>query len=91
MDAVLALPLVAVAFTGFAIGGVANAFNIIDGCNGLAAGTAVGVGLIDAHAGAFATSGAASQEPGDDPKRLKKALLLLPAASVLMAVVAFVM
>ena len=41
VDAVLALPLVAVAFTGFAIGGVANAFNIIDGCNGLAAGTAL--------------------------------------------------
>jgi UDP-N-acetylmuramyl pentapeptide phosphotransferase/UDP-N-acetylglucosamine-1-phosphate transferase len=41
LDAVLALPLVAVLFTGFAIGGVANAVNIIDGCNGLASGTAV--------------------------------------------------
>lgn len=41
VDAVLALPLVAVLFTGFAIGGVANAVNIIDGCNGLASGTAL--------------------------------------------------
>jgi UDP-N-acetylmuramyl pentapeptide phosphotransferase/UDP-N-acetylglucosamine-1-phosphate transferase len=41
VDAVLGLPLVAVLFTGFAVGGVANAVNIIDGCNGLAAGTAL--------------------------------------------------
>ncbi len=41
LDVVLGLPLVAVAFTGFAVGGVTNAFNIIDGCNGLAAGTAL--------------------------------------------------
>ena len=31
----------AVLFTGFAIGGVANAFNIIDGAHGLASGTAI--------------------------------------------------
>jgi len=32
---------IAIAFTAFAVGGVANAFNIIDGFNGLAAGTLV--------------------------------------------------
>lgn len=41
VDAILGLPLVAVLFTGFAVGGVANAVNIIDGCNGLASGTAM--------------------------------------------------
>ena len=41
VDPVLGLPLVAVLFTGFAIGGIANAVNIIDGCNGLASGTAM--------------------------------------------------
>lgn len=41
VDAVLAVPLFAVAFTGFAVGGVANALNLIDGCNGLASGTAM--------------------------------------------------
>jgi UDP-N-acetylmuramyl pentapeptide phosphotransferase/UDP-N-acetylglucosamine-1-phosphate transferase len=38
--ALLWLPL-AVAFTAFAVGGVANAFNLIDGYNGLAGGFAV--------------------------------------------------
>ncbi|WP_127900976.1 MraY family glycosyltransferase [Solirhodobacter olei] len=41
VDVLLGVPAVAVLFTGFAIGGVANAMNIIDGCNGLAAGTAM--------------------------------------------------
>ena len=34
-------PLLAIAFTAFAIGGVANAINIIDGYNGLAAGYSI--------------------------------------------------
>ncbi len=38
-DQALAVPLVALLFTGFAMGGVANAINIIDGFNGLASGT----------------------------------------------------
>jgi UDP-N-acetylmuramyl pentapeptide phosphotransferase/UDP-N-acetylglucosamine-1-phosphate transferase len=46
---------VAVAFTAFAVGGVANAFNIIDGFNGLAAGTAMivlaAMGLVGLHLG----------------------------------------
>ncbi len=51
---------------------------------GLAAGTAVGVGVIDAHAGAFATIGAASREPGDDPKR--RMALILGTSSCCMAI-----
>ncbi len=39
VDALLALPLVALVFSGFAIGGMASAVNFIDGFNGLAAGT----------------------------------------------------
>jgi UDP-N-acetylmuramyl pentapeptide phosphotransferase/UDP-N-acetylglucosamine-1-phosphate transferase len=46
---------VAVAFTAFAVSGVANAFNIIDGFNGLAAGTAIfvfsAVGLLGVQFG----------------------------------------
>ena len=38
VDSLLAWPLVATLFTAFAIGGVTNAINIIDGFNGLAAG-----------------------------------------------------
>ncbi|MDA3889630.1 MAG: glycosyltransferase [Allgaiera sp.] len=38
VDSFLAVPLIALFFTGFAVGGVANALNIIDGCNGLASG-----------------------------------------------------
>ncbi len=34
-------PLLAIAFTAFAVGGVANAINIIDGYNGLAAGYSI--------------------------------------------------
>jgi UDP-N-acetylmuramyl pentapeptide phosphotransferase/UDP-N-acetylglucosamine-1-phosphate transferase len=41
VDWLLAFPAFAFVFTAFAIGGVANAMNIIDGVNGLAAGTAV--------------------------------------------------
>lgn len=41
VDTVLAVPVIALVFTGFAMGGVANALNIIDGCNGLASGTAI--------------------------------------------------
>jgi len=40
-DALLQWPLFAIAFTAFAVGGVANAINIIDGYNGLAGGYAV--------------------------------------------------
>lgn len=35
-DLMLSIPLVAILFTGFATAGVANAFNMIDGLNGLA-------------------------------------------------------
>lgn len=34
-------PLIAIAFTAFAVAGIANAINIIDGCNGLASGFAM--------------------------------------------------
>jgi len=40
-DQWLMIPAIAVAFTIFAVGGVANAINIIDGYNGLAGGIAV--------------------------------------------------
>lgn len=38
IDALLSVKVISVLFTAFAIGGVANAINIIDGFNGLAAG-----------------------------------------------------
>ena len=38
IDALFGLTVVSVAFTAFAVGGVANAINIIDGFNGLASG-----------------------------------------------------
>lgn len=41
LASVLALPVVAVFFTCFAVAGLANAFNLIDGFNGLAGGVAV--------------------------------------------------
>jgi UDP-N-acetylmuramyl pentapeptide phosphotransferase/UDP-N-acetylglucosamine-1-phosphate transferase len=41
IDSLLALTPVAVLFTAFAVGGLANAINIIDGFHGLASGTAV--------------------------------------------------
>jgi len=40
-DVLLRWPLFAVAFTAFAVGGVANAINIIDGYNGLVGGYAI--------------------------------------------------
>lgn len=41
VDDVIGLPLVAIAFTAFAVGGIANAMNIVDGCNGLSSGTSI--------------------------------------------------
>jgi UDP-GlcNAc:undecaprenyl-phosphate/decaprenyl-phosphate GlcNAc-1-phosphate transferase len=41
LDALLLWPLFAIAFTAFAVGGIANSINIIDGYNGLASGYAV--------------------------------------------------
>lgn len=55
LDWLLAMPLIAAVVTAVAIGGVANAMNIIDGFNGLASGTAVIIlgayGILAAHAG----------------------------------------
>lgn len=45
LDSVLVLTPVAVVFTAFAVGGVANSINIIDGFNGLASG-AVAIMLV---------------------------------------------
>ena len=41
MDYLLAVPVISLAFTAFAVGGVANAINLIDGFHGLASGTLV--------------------------------------------------
>jgi UDP-N-acetylmuramyl pentapeptide phosphotransferase/UDP-N-acetylglucosamine-1-phosphate transferase len=41
LDWMLGFTVVSVAFTAFAVGGVANAINIIDGFNGLASGTVI--------------------------------------------------
>ena len=41
LDWLLGFTVLSVAFTAFAVGGVANAINIIDGFNGLAAGTII--------------------------------------------------
>lgn len=41
LDWLLGFTVVSIAFTAFAVGGVANAINIVDGFNGLAAGTAI--------------------------------------------------
>lgn len=38
LDPLLAIPVISVLFTAFAVGGVANAVNIVDGFNGLAGG-----------------------------------------------------
>ncbi len=50
VDWLLGFTAVSVIFTAFAVGGVANAFNIVDGFNGLASGTAIivlsGLGLV---------------------------------------------
>ncbi|MFC2970585.1 MraY family glycosyltransferase, partial [Acidimangrovimonas pyrenivorans] len=54
-DALLALKWFAIPFTAFAIGGIANALNIIDGVNGLASGSAIivlsGFALVAAQSG----------------------------------------
>lgn len=54
-DALLRFAPVAILFTSFAVVGVVNAFNLIDGMNGLASGigslTAMGLGLVALHAG----------------------------------------
>lgn len=71
MDWLLAIPLVAVLFTGFAMGGVANAVNIIDGFNGLASGSLMIM---------FATFAYVAHRVGDD---LVFALALLWGALVL--------
>lgn len=39
MNWLLSFPFISVAFTAFAIGGIANAINIVDGFNGLSSGT----------------------------------------------------
>ena len=41
IDGFMSLPLISIAFTVFVMAGLANAMNIIDGCHGLAAGTAI--------------------------------------------------
>lgn len=41
VDSLLAIPIISFAFTAFAVGGVANAINLIDGFHGLASGTLV--------------------------------------------------
>lgn len=55
VDSILASAAVSVCFTAFAVGGVANAVNIIDGFNGLASGTVaiclVALGLIASECG----------------------------------------
>ncbi len=55
IDNLLAMTPIAVAFTAFAVGGVANSFNIIDGFNGLAAGALLlsltAIGSIAANSG----------------------------------------
>lgn len=54
VDGLMALTPVAVLFTAFAVGGVANAINIIDGFHGLASGTSIiallALGAISLHA-----------------------------------------
>jgi UDP-N-acetylmuramyl pentapeptide phosphotransferase/UDP-N-acetylglucosamine-1-phosphate transferase len=55
IDWILAFTPIAIAFTAFAVGGVANAINIIDGFNGLASGAVVimstGMGIIALEVG----------------------------------------
>ena len=41
VDGFISIPLISISFTVFMMAGLANAINIIDGCHGLAAGTAV--------------------------------------------------
>jgi UDP-N-acetylmuramyl pentapeptide phosphotransferase/UDP-N-acetylglucosamine-1-phosphate transferase len=55
IDWILAFTPIAVIFTAFSVGGVANAFNIIDGFNGLSSGVAIimlaSLGFIARHHG----------------------------------------
>ena len=53
--------------------------------------TAIGIAVTAAWFGIVVSSPIIGGIAGDDPKKLKKALLLLPAASILMAGVAFAM
>ena len=57
LDWLLSYTFFAVLFTGFAVGGIANAINIIDGFNGLAAGSVAimlaAIGLISLQVGDF--------------------------------------
>lgn len=71
VDLALAVPLIALLFTGFAMGGVANAVNIIDGFNGLAAGSLIIM---------FAAFAWVAHQVGDD---LVMGLALLYAALML--------
>ena len=71
VDWLLSFYLAALLFTGFAMGGVANAINIIDGFNGLAAGALIIM---------FATFAWVAHQVGDD---LVLTLALLYAALVL--------
>lgn len=57
LDYFLAITGISIAFTAFAIGGMANAFNIIDGFHGLASGTLIIIFL------AFATVGLRVDDP----------------------------
>lgn len=54
-DDLLSLQWFSIAFTAFAIGGIANAINLIDGANGLASGTSIiifsGLAVISARVG----------------------------------------
>lgn len=70
VDWLLSFAFFSVAFTAFAVGGVANSINIIDGFNGLAGGTAI---VILTAFGAIATS------LGDPPLAMTTLIL---AASV---------
>ena len=58
LDWLLSYTLIAVLFTAFAVGGIANAINIIDGFNGLAAGTSLII---------LATFGVIARLAGDVP------------------------
>ncbi|ADE85676.1 MraY family glycosyltransferase [Rhodobacter capsulatus] len=55
LDLIFAFAAFAIPFTAFAVGGVANAINLIDGVNGLASGTSIiilaGFGVVAAQVG----------------------------------------
>lgn len=54
VDTLLSWPVVSVVFTAFAVGGIANSVNIVDGFNGLASGfVVIALGGLAAMAGAF--------------------------------------